>query len=98
LLFPFIIRSAGGGQVLARLWRVGRSTCPQRSRPSASRALGKRAGLRGGRVFVIHLFFIQPLTYLPSFKNKKYLDRWKNRGIFRSNYLYLIGGMPHENL
>jgi len=25
-------------------------TCPQRSRPSASRALGKRAGLRGRRV------------------------------------------------
>ncbi len=24
-LFPFNIRSAGGGQVLARLWRVGRS-------------------------------------------------------------------------
>jgi len=25
LVFLFIIRSAGGGQVLARLWRVGRS-------------------------------------------------------------------------
>jgi len=51
-------------------FNVHYSTCPQRSRPSASRALGKQAGLRGGRVFVIHLFFIQPLTYLHSFKNK----------------------------
>jgi len=34
-------------------------TCPQRSRPSASRALGKRAGLRGRRVCEIQALVLR---------------------------------------